>query len=139
MVAKDFTRREFLYAAGLTLTAATLPAKGAANTETSPSLMSSLVPDSEKVGWAIAGLGVFATGPILKNIQHCQRTRVTGFVTRDPQGKGSKFAKEYGVDLQAVVKLEDMHKLADRKDIEVVYVITPNALHKEYVLAALKA
>jgi len=95
--------------------------------------------DKQKVGWAIAGIGNFAKGPVLHNIGKCQHTAVRGFVTRDPEGKGQKFAKEYNVDPAAVVRLEDMQKLADRKDIEVVYVITPNALHKEYCLAAIKA
>ncbi len=135
----EISRRKFLASTGLALTAAALKPAFAAETDTSGTTSAAAVPENEKVGWAIAGLGVFATGPILKNIEHCSHTRVTGLVTRDPAGKGQKFAAKYAVDPAAVVNLENMHKLADRKDIEVVYVITPNALHKEYALAALKA
>jgi len=136
----DLTRRQFLATTGLGITSAALSASArSANLTTSSITSSQPVPEDQKVGWAIAGIGVFASGPILKNIKNCKHTRVTGFVTRDPEGKGQKFAAEYKVDPDAVVNLENMHKLVDRKDVDVVYVITPNALHKEYALAALKA
>lgn len=141
---KDFeglSRRGFLLRAGAGLAAASIAAQAtrARAEQTTVTLNRKSLPETEKVGWAIAGIGNFAQGPILKNIKNCALTRVTGLVTRDPDGKGKRVAAEYGVDEAAVVNLENMHKLADRKDIDVVYVITPNGLHRDYALAALKA
>lgn len=134
----DMNRRKFLASTGLALGMAALPAFARAQ-ETTATETAEALPEDQKVGWAIAGLGNFATGPILKSIHECKHTRVTGLVTRDPEGKGQKIAAEYKVDPAAVVNLENMDKLADRKDIDVVYVITPNVLHLDYCLAAIKA
>lgn len=143
----DISRRGFLTrfgvaAAALASTRGVVLAQDTATSSTAATTSTAAlppVPEAERVGWAIAGIGNFATGPILPNIRQCRNTRVTGFITRDPAGKGQKFAAEYGVNPEAVVSLENMQRLADRKDIEVVYVITPNGLHKDYALAALKA
>lgn len=144
MALDELSRRQFLTAAGAGIAASTLMPSLARAQDNSSAATSSAehtapVPDKEKVGWAIAGIGNFARGPILGNIDKCRYTAVRGFVTRDPDGKGRQFAEKYKVDPAAVVKLEDMDRLADRADIEVVYVITPNTLHKDYALAAIKA
>lgn len=136
----DFSRRQFLTAAGLGLAASVISTSRATAQETTASARQAPpIPESEKIGWAIAGIGNFARGPILNNIKHCRHTAVRGFVTRDPEGKGREFAEKYNVNPAAVVNLENMERLADRDDIQVVYVITPNGLHKDYCLAALKA
>ncbi len=136
----DFSRRQFLTAAGLGLAASVISTSRASAQETTASAQQHTpVPESEKIGWAIAGIGNFARGPILNNIGHCRHTTVRGFVTRDPEGKGREFGDKYKVNPAAIVNLENMHRLADRDDIQVVYVITPNGLHKDYSLAALKA
>lgn len=137
MSKSGFSRRDFLASAALGMAAATVLSTD--NASAQDTAKDAPVDKSKAIGWAVAGLGNFALGQILPRMKKCSLTKITGLITRDPDGKGKKIAEEYGVDLAAVVNLENMQKLADRKDIEVVYVITPNGLHKEYVLAALKA
>lgn len=139
MSKSDFSRRQFLTSAafGVAALAAVAPREGFAQEQ--PKKDAPAPDKTNAVGWAVAGLGNFALTQILPRMRNCTNTKVTGLITRDPEGKGKKIASEYGVDPAAVVNLENMQKLADRKDIDVVYVITPNGLHKEYVLAALKA
>lgn len=139
MKSRDFTRRQFLLSTGLGLSASMMASAARGDVQTTATAESPAPGTDRKLGWAIAGIGNFARGPILNNIVNCKHSKVAGFVTRDPEGKGQEFAKKYNVDPAAVVNLENMHKLADRDDIDVVYVITPNSLHKDYTLAALKA
>jgi glucose-fructose oxidoreductase len=93
----------------------------------------------KKLGVAIVGLGSYATGqigPALKLTQNCQ---LMGVVTGDPAVKGKKWAADYGFPEKNIWNYETMPQLADNKDIDIVYVITPNSLHAEEIITAAKA
>ena len=95
-------------------------------------------PAPRKLGVAIVGLGGYARGqigPALRLTEHC---RLMGVVTGSA-AKGQQWASEYGFPEQNIFSYDTMHRLADAKDIDIVYVITPNALHAEQVIAAAKA
>lgn len=96
------------------------------------------LPPEQRVGIAIIGLGAYATEQILPSFGETKQCRVAGFVTGDPE-KGRTFAQKYGVPAQNVFGYNEMARLADRPDIQAVYVITPNALHREHTEAAAKA
>jgi glucose-fructose oxidoreductase len=92
----------------------------------------------KKLGVALVGLGGYATGqlaPALKITEHCElRGVVTG--SRD---KGRKWAQAFGFPEKNIFSYETLPQIADAKDIDIVYVVTPNALHAEEVIAAAKA
>ena len=92
----------------------------------------------KKLGVALVGLGGYATGqlaPALKLTEHCElRGVVTG--SRD---KGLKWAQAFGFPEKNIFSYDTMAQLADAKDIDIVYVVTPNALHAEEVITAAKA
>ena len=91
-----------------------------------------------KLGVALVGLGGYSRGqlgPALKQTQHC---RLMGVVTGSPE-KGAQWAKDYGFPEKNIYGYENMAQLADNRDIDIVYVVTPNALHKEHAIAAAKA
>lgn len=93
---------------------------------------------ARKLGVALVGLGRYSTGqlgPALRETKHC---RLAGVVTGDP-AKGAQWAKEYGFSEKAVYGYETMARLADNRDIDIVYVVTPNGLHAEHAIAAAKA
>jgi glucose-fructose oxidoreductase len=62
-----------------------------------------------------------------------------GVVTGDPAVKGKKWAADYGFPEKNIWNYETMHQIADNKDIDIVYVITPNSMHADGVIAAAKA
>src|SRR5215510_5229380 len=91
-----------------------------------------------KLGVALCGLGSLATNqiaPALLKTRHC---RLAGIVTGTP-AKAEEWKKKYGLADNAVYDYKSMHRMADNKDIDIVYVVTPNALHLEHALAAASA
>jgi len=95
-------------------------------------------PPARKLGVALVGLGNYSNGqlgPALRETRHC---RLAGVVTGSPE-KGRKWAADYGFSESSVYGYETMARLADNKEIDIVYVVTPNGLHAEHAIAAAKA
>ena len=92
----------------------------------------------ERVGWAIAGLGDFAVNHIIPALDGAQHSRLAGLVSGNAEKAGA-VARSRGIEQARVHTYETMDRIADDDAIEVVYVITPNALHEEVVVRALRA
>lgn len=91
-----------------------------------------------KLGVALCGLGNYARGqlgPALKLTQNCE---LRGVVTGSPE-KGGAWAEEYGFPAKNIYHYDTMARLAENFDIDIVYVVTPNALHAQHVIAAARA
>jgi len=91
-----------------------------------------------KLGIALAGLGNYSTGqlgPALKLTHDCQ---LAGVVTGSPE-KGRRWAQEYQFPETHIYHYDTMARLAENPDIDIVYVVTPNALHARHAIAAAKA
>jgi glucose-fructose oxidoreductase len=91
-----------------------------------------------KLGVALAGLGSYSThqlGPALRETKHC---RLAGVVTGDP-AKGKRWAREHDFSEKNVFGYGTMQDMAGNADIDVIYVVTPNSLHAEHVIAAAKS
>jgi glucose-fructose oxidoreductase len=89
-------------------------------------------------GVALVGLGNYSAtrlGPALKLTDHCH---VAGVVTGDPK-KGREWSRHYGFSDKNVYGYETMGQMAGNPDIDIVYVVTPNALHARHCIAAAKA
>lgn len=97
------------------------------------------VSSQKKLGVAICGLGRLSESQIApalaKNAKHC---RLTGVITGTP-AKAEAFRSKYDIPARSVYSYQDMHRMADNPDIDVVYVVTPNALHAQHTIASAKA
>src|SRR5690606_1505103 len=90
------------------------------------------------LGVALLGLGKYAgerLAPALTLTQHC---RLVGIVTGTPS-KIVEWQTTYGIADKNVYSYETMDALIDNPDIHVVYVVTPNHLHPEFVMRAARA
>ena len=94
-------------------------------------------PPGDRVGWAICGLGHFAQNYVLPHVTDGVDSRLTGLVSGTP-GKLAEVGAAYGVP-EAARFGYDMAGLAEARDIEIVYVVTPNAIHEENVVRAAEA
>src|SRR5262245_6402638 len=86
------------------------------------------------LGVALVGLGRYSTrelGPALKQTKWC---KLAGVVTGSKE-KGEQWAKDYGFPVKNIYSYNTMAQLADNKDIDIVYVVTPNGLHAEHAIA----
>jgi glucose-fructose oxidoreductase len=91
-----------------------------------------------KLGVALCGLGNYSRGqlgPALKLTQNCE---LRGVVTGSPE-KGAVWAENYGFPERNVYHYDTMARMAENSDIDIVYVVTPNALHAQHVIAAAEA
>lgn len=94
--------------------------------------------ESRKLGVAVCGLGRLSTNqiaPALAKTKHC---RLAGIVTGTP-AKAEAWKAKYGIPATSVYSYDTMHRMADNPDIDIVYVVTPNALHAQHTIQAAQA
>jgi predicted dehydrogenase len=91
-----------------------------------------------KLGFALCGLGDLSERQIAPALLKTARCRLAGLVT-DSAAKAAAWRTKYGVPARSVYTYDTMARMADNRDIDVVYVVTPNALHLEHGSAAAKA
>jgi predicted dehydrogenase len=128
------SRREFLRAASLGIAGiaagATMSGMAAATTHAAD-------PD-KKLGFALCGLGSLSTNQIAPALQKTTHCRLAGIVTGTP-AKAEKWKAQYHIPEANIYNYQTMHRLADNPSIDVVYVVTPNALHAEHTIKAARA
>lgn len=91
-----------------------------------------------KLGVALCGLGSLSThqlAPALQKTRHC---RLAGIVTGSPQ-KAKQWQEQYQLPARSVYSYDTMADMADNPDIDIVYVVTPNALHAQHTIQAARA
>ncbi len=97
------------------------------------------LPVSEKkLGIALVGLGKYSTeqlAPALQETKHCYLAGlVTGTESKIPEWK-----VKYGIPDGNIYNYENFDDIRDNKDIDILYIVLPNALHAEYVIRGAKA
>ncbi len=132
---KQLSRRIFLQklgiGAGTTVVASTLPSfmydakKGVTNY------------DGKKLNIALCGLGRYA-GYLAEGLETAQYCRLAGIITGTP-AKAVDWKKKYSIPDNNIYNYENFDTIANNPDIDVVYVVLPNAMHKEYTIRAAKA
>ncbi|WP_407427382.1 Gfo/Idh/MocA family protein [Arcticibacter sp.] len=93
---------------------------------------------SGKLGIALVGLGSYAGGqlaPALSETSHCF---LAGIVTGTPE-KGEKWKRQYGIPESNIYDYKSFDQIKNNPDIDIVYVVLPNAMHAEYVIRAAEA
>jgi predicted dehydrogenase len=95
-------------------------------------------PEARRVGWAVAGLGHFATSYQIPALGRARYSELKGLVSGNPE-KAAEIARRTGVDQGSVYSYETFDQIADNPEIDVVYVITPNSLHRDLVVRAFEA
>jgi predicted dehydrogenase len=91
-----------------------------------------------KLGFALCGLGSLSTYQLAPALQKTANCRLAGIITGTP-AKAVKWRAEYGIPEKNIYDYETMHRIAYNSDIDVVYVVTPNALHLDNALVAAHA
>ncbi|QEC53737.1 putative dehydrogenase [Anseongella ginsenosidimutans] len=81
---------------------------------------------------AIMGLGSYGTR-VAKAMQSCKRAKLTGLISGTPS-KIKDWQAKYNIPEKNCYNYENYDQIKDNPDIDAVYVITPNALHREGVL-----
>ncbi len=92
----------------------------------------------KKTGIALLGLGNYATTQLAPAIKNARNARLAGIVTGSPD-KIPVWQKQHGIPDANVYNYSNLDTIADNKDIDIVYIVTPTGLHPEFAIRALKA
>jgi predicted dehydrogenase len=95
-------------------------------------------PQEKPLGVALVGLGSLSTYQLAPALQKTKNCRLTGIVTGTP-AKAAKWKSQYNIPDRSIYDYSTMHRMADNSDIDIVYVVTPNALHAEHSIKAARA
>ncbi|GAB3771370.1 Gfo/Idh/MocA family oxidoreductase [Spirosoma horti] len=148
---QDFnSRRTFLRNLGTGASALSLPLLGYGNDQfvqnESSGLYSLLTnPANEragqpgrKLGIALVGLGYYSKNLLATALQQTQNCRLAGIVTGTP-AKAEEWMQKFNIPKANVYDYKNFDRIADNKDIDVVYVVLPNSMHEEFVVRAAQA
>lgn len=124
---KKLSRRKFISYAGIGISGMM-----ASNPE-----QEKLILDERKMNIALVGLGRYATY-LAEGIETAKYCRVAGIVTGTPS-KAEIWKKKYNIPDRSIYNYQNFDSIVSNKDVELVYVVLPNAMHKEYVIRAAKA
>lgn len=86
---------------------------------------------------AIMGLGSYATR-VAEAMQTCTRAKLVGVISGTPS-KIEKWQTKYNIPEKNCYNYENFDAIKDNPDIDAVYIITPNGLHKDQTLRVAKA
>lgn len=135
------SRRRFLYNAGLAgISIPLLSANSRCNEEekSNPGIIIERNKKEGKLGIALVGLGSYAGGQLAPALQQTEQCYLAGIVT----GTASKITvwkEKYKIPDRNIYSYENFDSIKDNPDIDIVYVVLPNALHAEYTIRAAQA
>jgi predicted dehydrogenase len=121
----EHTRRQFIIRSTALAAAPLITGVGLAQTQ-------------RKLGVALVGLGSLSTNQIAPALLKTRNCRLAGIVTGTP-AKAEEWKKKYNLPDKAIYNYQNMGEMAKNKDIDIVYVVTPNALHLPHAAAAAAA
>ncbi|WP_375447871.1 Gfo/Idh/MocA family protein [uncultured Fibrella sp.] len=91
-----------------------------------------------KLGIALVGLGSYSRNQLAPALQQTTNCRLAGIVTGTP-AKAEEWMKKYDIPKANVYDYKTFDRIIDNKDIDVVYVVLPNSMHREFVVRAAQA
>jgi predicted dehydrogenase len=91
-----------------------------------------------QLGYAIVGLGGYATRQIMPAFAGCESSRLVALVSGSPD-KARTLATEYGLSERNIYNYDNFDTIRDNPDVDIVYVILPNSMHHEYTIRAAQA
>lgn len=94
--------------------------------------------NDSKLGVALLGLGNYATNQLAPSFAHTEHCRLAGIVTGSPE-KIETWQKKYQIPDGNIYNYENFDSIKDNPDIDIVYVVTPNALHLPFAARAARA
>jgi predicted dehydrogenase len=132
---KEKSRREFVKTLGLGIGAGTvLPTISAFQ---SYSLERNFPFEGKKLNIALCGLGRYAN-ILAKGLQVSNYCNLAGIITGTPE-KAKSWKALYNIPEKNIYNYGNFDQIKNNKDIDLVYVVLPNGMHKEYTIRAAKA
>ncbi|MCA0932192.1 Gfo/Idh/MocA family oxidoreductase [Lutimonas saemankumensis] len=93
---------------------------------------------SRKLGVALVGLGYYSRDLLAPALQLTKYCELRGIVTGTPS-KIPVWQAKYGIADRNVYNYENMYQMVNNDDIDIVYIVLPNAMHKKYTIIGAEA
>ena len=92
----------------------------------------------DKLGIALVGLGYYSTDLLAPALQQTKNCYLAGIVTGTPS-KATAWKAKYNIPGKNIYNYQNFDSIASNPDIDVVYVVLPPSMHREYVVRAAAA
>lgn len=139
------SRREFMKGFSLVIgtTALGVPLLSLASchsgsTETTQKQVNQTGRQGKKMGIALVGLGNYSTNQLAPALQETENCYLAGIVTGTPS-KAEEWKSKYNIPDKNIYNYENFDQIKDNPDIDIIYIVLPNALHAEYTIRAANA
>ena len=94
--------------------------------------------NEKKLGVALVGLGSYSAGQLAPALLKTDKVYLAGIVTGTPS-KAEEWSKKYDIPQKNIYNYQNFDDIANNPDIDIVYVVLPVFLHKEFTIRAAKA
>jgi glucose-fructose oxidoreductase len=125
------SRREFLRMAAMGTTGALL----LPGVHAFPNLLTG---KQKRMGIALVGLGYYSTDLLAPALKETKTAYLAGIVTGTPE-KEKIWAEKYNIPQKNIYNYQNFDDIATNPDIDIVYIVLPNAMHKEFTIRAANA
>jgi glucose-fructose oxidoreductase len=114
-------------------------ALGAGGILLSPQILrSSGLSQKNRLGVALVGLGYYSTDLLAPALQQTKNCYLAGIVTGTP-AKAETWKTKYNIPEKNIYNYQNFDQVANNPDIDVIYVVLPPSMHREYVIRAANA
>ena len=113
---------------------------GAAGALVGPQLscLSNMNNQKDKLGVALIGLGGYSAGQLAPALQETKHCYLAGIVTGTP-AKEIAWGERYKIPKKNIYNYQNFDSIAGNPEIDIVYVVLPVAMHKEFTIRGAKA
>ncbi|MBW4477661.1 MAG: Gfo/Idh/MocA family oxidoreductase [Tolypothrix brevis GSE-NOS-MK-07-07A] len=120
LVKSELTRRTLLHQAGFGLiTLGIVPAIFKPTPTLAQTAKEPPMPPEKKLGWAVVGLGKFATQQIIPSFAECKRSKLVALVSGD-RTKAEQYAQQYGVNPKNIYNYQNYDTIRDNPEVDVI-------------------
>ena len=99
------------------------------------SLLAATRQKKTKLGIALVGLGYYSTDLLAPALQQTTNCYLAGIVTGTPS-KAETWKAKYNIPDKNIYNYQSFEQIANNDDIDVIYIVLPPSMHKEYVIRA---
>src|SRR5690349_23520119 len=101
-------------------------------------LLAATRPQKTKLGVALVGLGYYSTDLLAPALQQTKNCYLAGIVTGTP-AKAEAWKQKYNIPDKNIYNYQNFDQIANNDDIDVVYVVLPPSMHREFTVRAANA
>lgn len=92
----------------------------------------------DRLGVALVGLGYYSTDLLAPALQQTKNCYLAGIVTGTPS-KVETWKAKYNIPDKNIYNYQSFDQVANNPDIDVIYIVLPPSMHREYVIKAANA